>query len=169
MTISVETLLVVSLMMAVFAAVATVGSSLYLGAGFERLRAGFDTIKKQTAQFADSLRQLDGRVDSVEKQGAYYFEAISQLEQKAGTADERSDRHYHEPEPVASTTAETASLQNSLICAGKNDVMNSNAAQLLDSGGEGFFIPAAAATAVQKPVCESARHDEDQGKELRFH
>lgn len=77
MTISVETLLVASLMMAVFAAVATVGSSLFLGAGYERLRAGLETLRKQTAYFSDALRGIDRRVESVEKQNRYFFEAIA--------------------------------------------------------------------------------------------
>ena len=80
MTISVETLLVVSLMMAVFAAVATVGSSLFLGAGFERLRLGLEAVKRQTAFFSDALRKLDGRVSATEKQTGYFFEALHKME-----------------------------------------------------------------------------------------
>lgn len=83
MTLSVEALLVVSLLMAVFAAVSTVGTSLFLGAGFERLRAGFEHIRKQTAFFSDAIHKLDGRVDGLEKQGNYFFEAIHKLEQDA--------------------------------------------------------------------------------------
>ena len=83
MTISVEALLVVSLMMAVFAAVSTVGTSLFLGAGFERLRSGFETIKKQTAFFSEQIHKLDQRVDTVEKQSGYFFQAITDLEQQA--------------------------------------------------------------------------------------
>src|SRR5690554_6215011 len=83
MTLSVEELLVVSLLIAVFAAVSTIGTSLFLGDGFERLRAGFENIKKQTAFFSDAIHKLDGRVDGLEKQSGYFFEAITKLEQDA--------------------------------------------------------------------------------------
>ena len=85
MTLSVETLLVVSLMMAVFAAVSVVGSSLFLGVGFERLRNGFEGVKKQTAFFSNAIHDLDQRVESVEKQNGYFFETISKLEHTAST------------------------------------------------------------------------------------
>lgn len=110
MTLSVDTLLVVSLMMAVFAAVSTVGTSLFLGAGFERLRAGFETIKKQTAFFSEQIHKLDGRVDSVEKQSTYFFEAITNLEQSA-SADEV---HQAEPKPVDEEQLIRASKSESL-------------------------------------------------------
>ncbi len=99
MTISVEMLLVASLMMAVFAAVSVVGSSLFLGAGFERLRAGFEKIKNQTAFFADALYKLDGRVEKVEKQSGYFFDSIHRLEQQDHDV---SERDQPENEPVKS-------------------------------------------------------------------
>ncbi len=80
MTISTETLLVVSLMMAVFAAVATVGSSVFLGAGYERLRASMQAIRRQTAYFAEAIRKLDHRVSAVEKQSGYFFETLHQMQ-----------------------------------------------------------------------------------------
>lgn len=112
MTLSVETLLIVSLMMAVFAAVSTVGSSLFLGAGFERLRAGFESIKKQTAFFSEQIHKLDGRVDAVEKQSGYFFEAITNLEQDAVQAPDRRG------DVVAPASGET------LICAHKSEAQN---------------------------------------------
>lgn len=86
MTIAVETYLVVALAFAVFSAVTALGSSLVLGAGFERLRAGFEIIKSQTGFFSDALHNMDKRMDTVEKQGGYFFQAIHNLEQQQ-TAD----------------------------------------------------------------------------------
>jgi hypothetical protein len=82
MTIAAETYLVVALAFAVFAAITALGSSLVLGAGFERLRAGFELIKSQTAFFSDAIHTLDKRMDNAEKQGSYFFDAIHKLEQK---------------------------------------------------------------------------------------
>lgn len=69
MTLSVETCLVVALAFAVFAAVAAIGSSLVLGIGFERLRASFEVVKKQSGYFSDAIFRLDHRVEILEKQG----------------------------------------------------------------------------------------------------
>lgn len=123
MTLSVDTLLIVSLMMAVFAAVSTVGTSLFLGAGFERLRAGFETIKKQTAFFSDAIHKLDTRVDAVEKQGGYFFEAINALEQTAA-------------QPVAAPEEERiAPTEETLILSSYSDAMSSSTDNLLTAGG----------------------------------
>lgn len=120
MTLSAETLLVVSLMMAVFAAVSTVGTSLFLGAGFERLRAGFETIKKQTAYFSDAIHNLDHRVDHVEKQSGYFFEAITGLEQA-----------QNKPQPLNDMPSVG---EEELIMTSNSDVRNANTDQLLQSG-----------------------------------
>jgi uncharacterized membrane protein YraQ (UPF0718 family) len=61
-----ETYLVISLLMAVFAAVAAVGTALVLGVGFERLRNGFEIVRKQTAFFSDAIRKLDDRTESLD-------------------------------------------------------------------------------------------------------
>lgn len=103
MSVSAEMYIVISLMFAVFAAVAAVGSSVVLGVGFERLRAGFEIVKKQTGFFADAIHKLDqhasqldektktleesvfglnDRVDSVEKQTGFFFESLTTLESK---------------------------------------------------------------------------------------
>ncbi|QQG37064.1 MAG: hypothetical protein HYS17_04675 [Micavibrio aeruginosavorus] len=63
MDVSVETYLVVALAFAVFSAVTAIGSSLVLGIGFERLRAGFEVVRKQTAYFSDAIFTLEKRVD----------------------------------------------------------------------------------------------------------
>jgi len=144
MTLSVETLLIVSLMMAVFAAVSTVGSSLFLGAGFERLRAGFETIKKQTAFFSEQIHKLDRRMDTVEKQGGYFFEAISNLEHEVA-----APKQYRDDTPVL--------RQDNLIVASKNDAPN---ADLLTSAG---FISGAGITGRRATEPQSA------GPENRMH
>jgi hypothetical protein len=103
MSISAETYIVISLMFAVFAAVAAVGTSVVLGAGFERLRAGFDHIRRQSGFFADAIYKLDqrtqkldeetaklksgmgsvhDRMDRVEKQTTFVVEAVNSLEHR---------------------------------------------------------------------------------------
>jgi hypothetical protein len=62
-----QTCLIVALSFAVFSAVATVGASLALGIGFERLRAGYEVIRKQSGYFSDQIYKLDKRVDTLEK------------------------------------------------------------------------------------------------------
>lgn len=152
MTLSVDTLLVVSLMMAVFAAVSTVGTSLFLGAGFERLRAGFETVKKQTAFFSEQIHKLDGRVDSVEKQSSYFFEAITKLEQDAVA-----------PEPVSNDVRPI--IEDKLIQARKDDALN---VDLLTATG---FLNAPAINApVQRSLSEQFAHEAEQHAERpHFH
>ncbi len=77
MNISVDTLLVVALMMAVFAAVTTLGTSLILGVGFERLRNGLEILKKQSGFFSDAIHKLDTRADTLEKQGTFFFQTLA--------------------------------------------------------------------------------------------
>lgn len=62
-----QTCLIVALSFAVFSAVATVGASLALGIGFERLRAGYEVIRKQTGYFSDQIYKLDHRVETLEQ------------------------------------------------------------------------------------------------------
>ncbi len=62
-----ETYVVVSLLMAVFAAVAAVGTSLVLGVGFERLRNGFEIVRKQTAFFSDAIHKLDEKTIALDQ------------------------------------------------------------------------------------------------------
>ncbi len=103
MNVSAETYIVISLMFAVFAAVAAVGTSIVLGAGFERLRAGFDVVRRQSGFFADAIHKLDQRtqklneetaklkagayslnerVDRVEKTSTFLADEINSLEQR---------------------------------------------------------------------------------------
>ena len=70
MSVDAETYIVISLMFAVFAAVAAVGSSMVLGAGFERLRAGFDVVRRQSGFFADAIHKLDQRTQKLDEETA---------------------------------------------------------------------------------------------------
>ena len=110
MSVSAEMYSVISLMFAVFAAVAAVGTSIVLGAGFERLRAGFEIIRKQTGFFADAIYKLDERtkklgedsaamkglvsslsqnVERVDKQTGFFADAIQSIETRLATQPER--------------------------------------------------------------------------------
>ncbi len=108
-------------MFAVFAAVAAVGTSVVLGAGFERLRAGFDVVRRQSGFFADAIYKLDQRtqkldeetsklkagvysmgerVDRVEKTATFLADGINSLEQRIlqGTPfkpEQPTVRHLH--------------------------------------------------------------------------
>jgi hypothetical protein len=103
MSVSAETYIVISLMFAVFAAVAAVGTSVVLGAGFERLRAGFEVVRNQSGFFADAIYKLDQRtqkldeahatlkgnvnhlgerVERVEKTATFLADGINSLEQR---------------------------------------------------------------------------------------
>ena len=95
MTIAVETYLIVALAFAVFSAITALGTSLVLGIGFERLRAGFELIKGQTAYFSDSIHALDKRTDSLEKQGSYFFKSLHSLEEQAKIGYEQA-AHAHD-------------------------------------------------------------------------
>lgn len=107
MSVSADMYIVISLMFAVFAAVAAVGTSVVLGAGYERLRAGFEVIRKQTGFFADAIHKLDertkelgqetsdlkeamtsmaGTVERVDKQTGFFADAIHNLELKVESA-----------------------------------------------------------------------------------
>ncbi len=144
MTLSVETVIVVSLMMAVFAAVATVGSSLYLGAGYERLRAGFETIKKQTAFFSEAILKLDHRVDSVEKQSGYFFQAISNLEHQSA-APVQSDVRW-QPKLAPEKADEK------LILVSKDDMLHIDTGNLLSPVS---FIPQPAKSLTEQFTSEA--------------
>lgn len=91
MTLEVETVIAVSLMMAVFSAVAAVGTSIVLGAGFERLRTGFEVIRKQTGFFSDAIHKLEQRVETVDKQASQFDTAMQQLEAKVGNVGEQAN------------------------------------------------------------------------------
>lgn len=91
MTLEVETVVAVSLMMAVFSAVAAIGTSLVLGAGFERLRSGFEVVRKQTGFFSDAIHKLEQKVETVDKQTEEFSQSIHQLESKVGNVGEQTN------------------------------------------------------------------------------
>ncbi len=91
MTLEVETVVAVSLMMAVFSAVAAVGTSIILGAGFERLRSGFEVIRKQTGFFSDALHQLEQKVEDVDKQTGQFSENMRTMEAKVTNVGEQAN------------------------------------------------------------------------------
>ncbi len=91
MTLEVETIVAVSLMMAVFSAVAAVGTSIVLGAGFERLRCGFDVIRKQTGFFSDAIHKLEEKVEIVDKQTGKFTQSINHLEAKVANVGDQAN------------------------------------------------------------------------------
>jgi chromosome segregation ATPase len=91
MTLEVETVVAVSLMMAVFSAVAAVGTSIVLGAGFERLRSGFEVIRKQTGFFSDAIHKLEQKVEIVDEQASNFGQSIHTLEEKVMNVGEQAN------------------------------------------------------------------------------
>lgn len=91
MTLEVETIVAVSIMMAVFSAVAAVGTSIVLGAGFERLRCGFEVIRKQTGFFSDAIHKLEKKVEEVDGHTASFTHAISVMEGKMANVGDQAN------------------------------------------------------------------------------
>ena len=90
MTVMMETCLIIALSFAVFSAVATVGASLALGIGYERLRAGFEVVRKQTGFFSDQIYKLDKRVETLEKD-----EKSTQTEKSEDRPVAEEDQHSY--------------------------------------------------------------------------
>ena len=91
MSIEVETIVAVSVMMAVFSAVAAVGTSIVLGAGFERLRCGFEVIRKQTGFFSDAIHKLEQKVEEVDGETARVTDAVSTMEEKVNNVGDQAN------------------------------------------------------------------------------
>lgn len=116
MQISVETLLVVSLVLAVFSAVVALGTSLVLGAGFERLRAGFDNLRsgfeiiaKQTGFFSDAIHKLDMKVMGLEEgRMKLMSEEIAEAKAKAKATKSRKKPKNQQEERVAAPQAQAS-------------------------------------------------------------
>jgi len=87
MSISPETFIVISLMFAVFAAVAAVGTSVVLGAGFERLRAGFEVVRRQSGFFADAIYKLDQRTEALEGETAKLKTGLNGMGERVDRAE----------------------------------------------------------------------------------
>jgi hypothetical protein len=91
MNVSTDMYIVISLMFAVFAAVAAVGTSLVLGVGFERLRAGFDIVRKQTAYFSDAIHKLDQRTGILNERTEKMQDAVTGMTQKVERIEKQTD------------------------------------------------------------------------------
>ncbi len=91
MSIEVETVVAVSVMMAVFSAVAAIGTSLVLGAGFERLRGGFEVIRKQTGFFSDAIHKLEEKMEVVDEQTGKFTHSMSIMESKVSNVGEQAN------------------------------------------------------------------------------
>lgn len=91
MSVDVETIVAISIMMAVFSAVAAIGSSLVLGAGFERLRSGMDVIRKQTGFFSDAIHRLEEKMEVVDKQTGQFSRSIEVIESKVQNVGEQAN------------------------------------------------------------------------------
>ena len=90
MEISIETAISIALFFAVFAGATSIGSSIVLGAGIERLRNGFEILKKQSQFFGTAIHYLDEKVDDLDGrmaalelnagEGVYAFDAEDDLD-----------------------------------------------------------------------------------------
>lgn len=113
MAVSAETYIVISLMFAVFAAVATVGTSVVLGAGFERLRTGFEVIRKQTGYFADMIHRLDQRTSALEADNGRFKEAISSVNDRVERVEKETDFMAESIEDLHRRVMSTTPVQSS--------------------------------------------------------
>lgn len=91
MSLEVETVVAVSVMMAVFSAVAAIGTSIVLGAGFERLRNGFEVIRKQTGFFSDAIHKLEEKMDVVDEQTGKFSRSMLVMEGKVSNVGEQAN------------------------------------------------------------------------------
>ena len=91
MSIEVETIVAISVMMAVFSAVAAVGTSIVLGAGFERLRNGFEVIRKQTGFFSDAIHKLEEKMEVVDEQTTSFSKSMAVMETKVSNVGEQAN------------------------------------------------------------------------------
>lgn len=143
-----ETYIVVSLLMAVFAAVTALGTSLVLGVGFERLRAGFEVIKKQTGFFSDAIHNLEEKVDNVDKQATLASASLEKLEGKVDIVDKQSSFFsmalHNLEQKVDNLPAKQAEVvqepaDDSFIHAAREETLGARADSLL-GGGETIML-----------------------------
>lgn len=80
-----------SVVLSVFAAVAALGTCIVLGVGFERLRAGFETISKQTGFFSDMLYKLEKKVEVADSAAAQASKVVRHLELKVDGLTEQTN------------------------------------------------------------------------------
>jgi hypothetical protein len=91
MAVSAEMYIVISLMFAVFAAVAAVGTSVVLGVGFERLRAGFELVKKQTGFFSEAIHKLDEKTRMLDEQQLQIKESVSHITTRVDRVEKQTE------------------------------------------------------------------------------
>ncbi|MCB1681240.1 MAG: hypothetical protein KDI61_02660 [Alphaproteobacteria bacterium] len=91
MSLEVETVVAISIMMAVFSAVAAVGTSIVLGAGFERLRSGFDVVRKQTGFFSDAIHKLEKKMELVDAETGRVTHSINEIEAKVANVGDQAN------------------------------------------------------------------------------
>lgn len=91
MSVSAEMYIVISLMFAVFAAVAAVGSSVILGVGFERLRAGFEVVKKQTGFFSEAIHKLDEQAKRLDHEQVQIKESVSHITTRVDRVEKQTE------------------------------------------------------------------------------
>ena len=119
MSVESDVYLVISLTFAVFAAVAAVGTSLVLGVGFERLRSGFELVRKQTAFFSDAIYKLDQKTNDLD-----HKTVTLDIRTRALEAEQLEPRRAPEKQ-------EAAEAEGEHISAGVADTLLSKAENLL--------------------------------------
>jgi hypothetical protein len=143
MTLEIDTLIAVSLMMAVFSAVAAVGTSIVLGVGFERLRAGFEIISKQTGFFSDVIHKLEKKVEKVDESTDSFSRSITTLEAKVGSVGDQANAF----------TQSVQKLERKVEIVDKQTAFFSDALHRLEEQVEAIEVPAMPVAA--EPVNES--------------
>lgn len=95
MMISAEALVVAALALAVFSAITALGASLVFGIGYERLCAGFEVVRKQTAHFSDAIFKLEKRAGEQDKKIETLLGGAPQktTRRKAGAKGKKSKKH----------------------------------------------------------------------------
>ncbi len=122
MSIEVETVIAISVMMAVFSAVVAIGSSIILGAGFQRLRLGFEVMHKQTGFFSDAIYNLEDKMEVIGEQAGGFIRLVAVAEQ---------DNYSTSPIVISSKKTEIHT-NTSVITIGKTEALSSDTDQLLN-------------------------------------
>lgn len=138
MDVSVETYLVVALAFAVFSAVTAIGSSLVLGIGFERLRAGFEVVRKQTGYFSDAIYTLEKRVDDQDTKMASGGINTDKAESLVRHAENLLTELTHVARGMKTETAEAPAVEESrpMTIDVKNDTLPSTMSHYASQWGD---------------------------------
>lgn len=111
MNLEIETVMAISIMLAVFAAIATLGSCIVLGVGFERLRAGFERISKQTGFFSEMLNRLETKVEIVDGKTEAFSKSINRLELQVDGVTEQANAFSGAIQRLAKRVDEESALK----------------------------------------------------------